>query len=119
MRDRHQQIYAKHEWQAEPQYAVTHKHRTGLSLQVGPDEKTGKKKHERHQEDVLRGAKQVETQPSLIIDERGGLPSIWRAIEGRLRRGLGGNIGKHGMECDNEQNHACSQIADCRDRFGH
>src|SRR5438270_9252963 len=83
-RRRHQYCYDERKREAEPQKAAIEKIRGPFAVQARPDEEPREKEKQRHQEDVLPRAIQVEAQPSMTVDDRNGAPLIGRTVE-RIR----------------------------------
>jgi hypothetical protein len=117
--DRHDQIDADQEWDAEPHQAVRQESLPTLALQARPNEQAGQKKHELHQIEKLKCAKKIEAEPTLVIDNRENPPIVGRQVERRRCRGLRNDIGGKRMEGDNEEQQNAPQILERQAGFRH
>src|SRR4029077_13214959 len=101
--DRHYQIDADQEWDAQPHQAVREESLPALALQARPNEQAGQKKHKLHQIEKLKCAKKIEAEPTLLIDNWENPPIVGRQVERRRCRRLRDDIGGKRMEGDDEE----------------
>src|SRR4029077_10270203 len=117
--DRHHQINADHEWDAQPDQAVGEESLPALALQARPDKQAGQKKHELHQIEKMKGEKKIEAEPTLVIDNRENPPIVGRQVEGWRCRGLRDDMGGKRMEGDDEEQQNAPQILERQAGFRH
>ena len=117
--NRHQQIHADDERDAEAQEAIEQESLAALAAQTRPHEQAGQKEHELHQVDVLEGAEQVEADPAFAVDDRISPPAVGRTVEGGGSGGLRPDIGDEGMERHHHDDGEAAQIAERQTGFGH
>src|SRR4029079_13830098 len=117
--DRHQQIDPEHERDAKPPQAMAKKRLPSPALNARPDKNAGKKEHQLHQKQKRKGTKQVEAEPTLIVDDRKGPPIIRGRVEGERVRGLVDDVGRNAVKGQNPQNCHPPQISERQAGFGH
>ena len=86
--ERHEKRDSPSEGNPDSDEPVAKKAPASLALEACPNETTGEEKKQRHQVDVLPGAKKVKAYPSVVVDNRGNEPTIRGIIQlvGRRRR---------------------------------
>jgi hypothetical protein len=72
-----------------------------------------------HQVDVIERAEQVEAEPPLGVDNGRGYPLKRGVIKGWLTRRVRAQVGKNGMEGDNDQDYKPAQIGERCTRARH
>src|SRR6476646_6723325 len=98
---------------------MAEKRHPSLALQARPDKKSGQKEHQLHEVEKRKGAKQVEAEPALRIDDRKGAPIVRRRIEGERVQRLGDDVGGKAVKGQNQQNRHPAQISEWQAGFGH
>ena len=96
--------------QTEPQGAVAQETPALLARQARPDKQAGKKKHQRHQIDVLPGAEEIEAEEAMAVDDRERAPIVGRAVESGTGYRYPVEVGQHRMESEHDQDHNTAQI---------
>ena len=108
--DRDQDQDAECEGKPKPAQAIADETPASLALQARPHEQAGQEEHQRHQKDVLPGAKKIEAKPAVTVDDRKRAPQIGRFVEARRTFGNPLQVGQDRMEGENDQNDDGAQI---------
>ena len=119
VRHRHQEHDHQDERQPDPEEPVGKERDASLARQARRHEQARKKEHQRHQADILPGAKQVEREPPMAVDDGDGLPEVGRIIEAVRARRQRRQIGKDGMERQDNDDHNRTQVAQGNAGSGH
>src|SRR5277367_1577063 len=83
-----------------------------LASQARRDKQPRQEEHQRHDVDVLPGAKEIEAVEASVVDYGKGEPEKRRLVESRRRRRRRADVGETGVERNEDQNEGAAQIDD-------
>src|SRR5215469_16355366 len=83
-----------------------------LAFETPPNKEAREEEEQRHQEDVLPGAEQVEAKPPRSVDDWKGAPKIRGRGERERRSRQKVQIGQHRVERQHEENNKRPQIVE-------